>query len=134
LIRIEHIGIAVADLEKANRLFESLMGEAHYKIERVESEKVNTSFFKIGESKIELVASESEDSAISKFISKRGEGMHHIALEVRDIHQEISRLQAAGFEFINPVPKAGADRKMIVFLHPRSTGGVLVELTQDIGE
>ncbi len=134
MIRIEHIGIAVTDLNKANSLFELLMGAPHYKIERVESERVNTSFFRIGESKIELVASESPDSAISKFIAKRGEGIHHIAFEVQDIRQEMSRLQQAGFEFINTEPKPGADNKMIAFLHPRSTGGVLLELTQEVSK
>jgi len=134
LIRIEHIGIAVSDLDKANKLFEALMGSCHYKVERVESEKVNTSFYRVGESKIELLASENPDSAISKFIGKRGEGMHHIAFEVGNIRKEIIRLQQAGFEFINVEPKKGADNKIIVFLHPRSTGGVLVELTQEVTE
>jgi len=134
LIRIEHIGIAVSDLDKANRLFEALMGAPHYKVERVESEKVNTSFFRIGESKIELLSSEATDSAISKFISKRGEGIHHMAFEVEDLVGEIKRLQNEGFEFINTEPKAGADRKIIAFMHPRSTGGVLVELTQEISK
>jgi len=134
LIRIEHIGIAVSDLDKANKLFEALMGSGHYKVERVESEKVNTSFYRVGESKIELLASENPDSAISKFIGKRGEGMHHIAFEVGNIRKEIIRLQQAGFEFINVEPKKGADNKIIVFLHPRSTGGVLVELTQEVTE
>ncbi len=134
MIRIEHIGIAVSDLDKANKLFEALMGSGHYKVERVESEKVNTSFYRVGESKIELLASENPDSAISKFIGKRGEGMHHIAFEVGNIRKEIIRLQQAGFEFINAEPKKGADNKIIVFLHPRSTGGVLVELTQEVTE
>lgn len=134
MIRIEHIGIAVSDLDKANHLFEALMGAAHYKVERVASEKVNTSFFRIGESKIELIASDHEESSISKFISKRGEGIHHIAFEVDDLLSEMARLTNAGFEFINAEPKNGADHKIIAFLHPRSTGGVLVELTQEIRE
>jgi len=130
--KVEHIGIAVKDLDKSNELFSKLFGKDHYKIEKVESEKVSTSFFMLGETKIELVESTSQDSAISKFIEKKGEGIHHIAYEVSDILKEMTRLKQEGFELLNDEPKKGADNKMICFLHPKSTNGVLVELCQEI--
>ena len=129
--KIEHIGIAVKDLQNSNALFSKLFGKDHYKIEAVESEGVQTSFFILGETKIELVASTGADSAIAKFIEKRGEGIHHIAYDVDDIESEMKRLKAEGFEFINAAPKNGADNKKIVFLHPKSTNGVLVELCEE---
>jgi len=130
--KVEHIGIAVKDLDKSNELFSKLFGKDHYKIEKVESEKVSTSFFMLGETKIELVESTGQDSAISKFIEKKGEGIHHIAYEVSDILKEMTRLKQEGFELLNDEPKKGADNKMICFLHPKSTNGVLVELCQEI--
>lgn len=132
LQKIEHIGIAVKHLDNSNALFEKLLGSAHYKIEQVLSEGVNTSFFKIGESKIELLSAENEDSAIAKFIEKRGEGIHHIAFEVEDIAAEMERLRAEGFKLLNEVPKKGADNKLICFVHPKTANGVLVELCQEI--
>lgn len=129
--KIEHIGIAVKHLQEANQLFEKLFGRAPYKEERVESEQVTTSFFQLGETKVELLDSDSENSAISKFISKRGEGIHHIAFEVEDIRAEMQRLEQEGFTLLNDEPKAGADNKLVAFLHPKTTGGVLVELTQE---
>ncbi len=132
MIRIDHIGIAVRQLADSNELFRRLLGEAHYKVETVESERVATSFFHIGESKIELLEASDPDSPIAKFIEKRGEGIHHIAFEVDDIHAEIKRLVAEGFIPLNPEPKRGADNKLVAFLHPKSAGGVLVELCQSI--
>lgn len=129
--KIEHIGIAVKDMSNSNALFSKLFGKEHYKIEAVESEGVQTSFFLLGDTKIELVASSSDNSAIAKFIEKRGEGIHHIAYDVDDIEAEMARLKSEGFEFINAAPKDGADNKKIVFLHPKSTNGVLVELCQE---
>lgn len=129
--KIEHLGIAVKDLEAANKLYSVLLNTAPYKQEGVESEGVITSFFKIGESKIELLAATNPESPIAKFIEKRGEGIHHIAFDVTDIDAEISRLQAEGFELINKTSKPGADNKLIAFLHPKSTGGVLVELCME---
>jgi methylmalonyl-CoA/ethylmalonyl-CoA epimerase len=129
--KIEHIGIAVKDLENSNGLFKKLFGNEHYKIEKVESEGVSTSFFLLGETKIELVASTSNDSSIAKFIEKKGEGIHHIAYAVDDIVSEMERLKKEGFELINQQPKDGADNKLICFLHPKSTNGVLVELCQE---
>lgn len=129
--KIEHIGIAVKNLNQSNALFARLFGEGHYKIERVESEGVSTSFFKLGETKIELLEATREDSAIARFIEKRGEGIHHIAYEVDNLEQEISRLSAEGFEVLNNKPKDGADNKRICFLHPKGTNGVLVELCQE---
>lgn len=129
--KIEHLGIAVKDLEASNQIFEDLLGEAPYKSEEVESESVITSFFHSGESKIELLQATSEDSAIAKFIDKRGEGLHHIAFVVDDIHAEIDRLMSKGYKMIHEKPKAGADGKIIAFLHPKSSNGVLVELCQD---
>lgn len=129
--KIEHIGIAVKSLEQSNDLFKKLFGKEHYKIEKVESEGVNTSFFMLGETKIELVQATNETSAISKFIEKKGEGIHHIAYEVDNIEQEMERLKLEGFELIHTQPKDGADNKKICFLHPKSTNGVLVELCQE---
>jgi len=132
MIRIDHIGIAVRDMSTSNELFRKLLGEAHYKVEAVESEHVITSFFKIGESKIELLEASDPESPIAKFIEKRGEGIHHIAFEVEDIRAEIARLVGEGFVALNPEPKRGADNKLVAFLHPKSSGGVLVELCQSI--
>lgn len=131
--KIEHIGIAVKNLEASNELFEKLFGLAAYKEEAVASEKVTTSFFQMGETKIELLEGES-DSAIGKFIEKRGEGIHHIAFDVEDIYAEIKRLESEGFELINKEPKKGADNKLVCFLHPKSANEVLVELCQEIKE
>lgn len=130
--KIEHIGIAVKDIENSNHLFASLFGEQHYKTEQVESEGVMTSFFKCGPNKIELLQATSEDSPIAKFIEKKGEGIHHIAFAVDDINSEIERLTNEGFRMIHEKPKKGADNKLIAFLHPKSTNGVLIELCQDI--
>ncbi len=132
MLRLEHIGIAVRQLEESNELFRKLLGAAHYKIESVESEHVSTSFFKVGETKIELLEATHPDSAIAKFIEKRGEGIHHLAFEVADIRAEISRLESEGFVPLNQEPKRGADNKWVAFLHPKSTNGVLVELCQNI--
>ncbi len=131
-MKVEHIGIAVKDLKNANKLFGALFGEEQYKIEGVESEGVNTSFFKMGKTKIELLEATNPDSPIAKFLEKRGEGIHHIAFEVKDIEKEIKRLQKEGFTVLNETPKLGADNKRICFLHPKSTGGVLIELCQEI--
>ena len=130
--KIEHIGIAVKDIEKSNDLFKALFGKRHYKIEDVESEGVKTSFFKCGPNKIELLQATKEDSPIAKFIEKKGEGIHHIAFAVNNIEKEIERLKEEGFQMIHKAPKKGADNKLIAFLHPKSTNGVLVELCQDI--
>jgi len=131
MLKIEHIGIAVNSLEEANSKYEKLLGRAPYKTESVASEGVNTSFFKLGESKLELLEASSENSPIKKFIDKRGEGMHHIAFEVEDIHSEIERLVGEGFELIGEGPKDGADNKLVCFFHPRSTNGLLIELCQE---
>ena len=128
--KIEHIGIAVENPEKSNEIFEKLFGKTSYKTELVESEGVKTYFYKIGESKIELLEATKEDSPIKKFINKRGQGMHHLALHVEDIHSELARLTNLGFEAIEDI-KQGADNKLICFLHPNSTGGVLIELCQE---
>ena len=130
--RIEHIGIAVKDLEAANELYESLLGVRPYKEEAVASEGVRTSFFRTGESKVELLEAMDESSAIARFIEKRGEGIHHIAFEVENIEEEMERLKAAGFRILNEKPKRGADNKLVCFVHPRSANGVLVELCQEI--
>lgn len=129
--KIEHLGIAVKNIEESNELFSKLLNTEPYKQEIVESENVITSFFQIGESKIELLQATSEDSAIHKFIDKKGEGLHHIAYDVTDIHTEIKRLKAEGFEMIHENPKVGADNKLIAFLHPKSTNGVLIEICQE---
>tara|TARA_B100001559_G_C16324906_1_gene540573 strand:+ start:383 stop:784 length:402 start_codon:yes stop_codon:yes gene_type:complete len=130
--KIEHIGIAVRDLKKSEDLFEKLLGKKPYKKEEVASEGVVTSFFKIGNQKIELLKGNNSESPIQKFIEKRKEGVHHIALHVDSIQKEVERLENLGFEFISTIPKKGADNKMIVFLHPKTTNGVLVELCEDI--
>ena len=130
--KIEHIGIAVKDLEVSNTLFEKLFGAAAYKSEVVESEGVTTSFFLNGPNKIELLAATNPDSPIAKFIEKKGEGIHHIAFDVEDIVSEITRLQKEGFVVLNETPKKGADNKLVAFLHPKSTNGVLIELCQEI--
>jgi methylmalonyl-CoA/ethylmalonyl-CoA epimerase len=130
--KIEHIGIAVKDLEVSNLLFAKLLGKPHYKVETVESEHVNTSFFQTGESKIELLNATSADSAIAKFIEKKGEGIHHIAFAVEDIEAEVERLKGEGFQAISDKPKKGADNKLVFFFHPKSTNGVLIELCQEI--
>lgn len=129
--KIEHIGIAVKDLEKSNELFGKLFGSPHYKVESVESEGVKTSFFKAGPNKIELLEGTTPESPISKFIAKKGEGIHHIAFAVDDILAEVNRLKDEGFIVLNETPKKGADNKLVVFLHPKSTNGVLIELCQD---
>jgi len=130
--KIEHIGIAVTDLKKSEDLFEKLLGKKPYKKEEIASEDVVTSFFKIGNQKIELLKGNNSGSSIQKFIEKRKEGVHHIALHVDSIQKEVERLENLGFEFISSIPKKGADNKMIVFLHPKTTNGVLVELCEDI--
>lgn len=132
--KIEHIGIAVKDIDASNELFASLFGKEHYKIEDVESEGVKTSFFECGPNKIELLQATNEESPIAKFIEKKGEGIHHIAFAVDDIESEIARLTGEGFKMIHEKPKRGADNKLIAFLHPKSTNGVLIELCQDIKE
>ena len=130
--KIEHIGIAVKDLEQSNQLFASLFGKPHYKIEEVLTEGVKTSFFKSGPNKIELLEATKLDSPIAKFIEKKGEGIHHIAFAVDDIKSEVKRLKKEGFVVLNETPKKGADNKWVVFLHPKTTNGVLIELCQEI--
>ena len=132
--KIEHIGIAVKNLETSNALFAALLGEPHYKIEEVPSEHVKTSFFKSGPNKIELLEATDNKSPIAKFIEKKGEGVHHIAFAVEDIKLEIKRLKLAGFNILNETPKKGADNKLVAFLHPKSTNGVLIELCQNIND
>ncbi len=129
--KIEHIGIAVKNIKESNELFKKLFGKEHYKVESVESEGVSTSFFMLGETKIELLEATTENSSIAKFIEKKGEGIHHIAYEVDNIESEMARLKNEGFELIHPQPKDGADNKKICFLHPKSTNGVLVELCEE---
>lgn len=129
--KIEHLGIAVKDIAASNEIFTDLLGTPPYKEEVVESEGVITSFFQIGESKIELLQATHENSPIHTFIEKRGEGMHHIAFAVDDIQSEIKRLMDKGYRMIHEAPKAGADGKIIAFMHPKSSNGVLVELCQD---
>lgn len=131
MIRVEHIGIAVKDLKASIPLFEKLLNSNCYKTEKVEGEAVNTAFFKQGETKIELLESISADGVIAKHIEKRGEGLHHIAFEVEDIYSEIQRLKNEGFVLLNETPKQGADNKLVCFLHPKSTNGVLIELCMD---
>jgi methylmalonyl-CoA/ethylmalonyl-CoA epimerase len=130
--KIEHIGIAVKDIEAANELYTKLLGISPYKNEEVASEMVTTSFFKTGDSKVELLEAKSPDSAISKFIEKKGEGLHHIAFEVDDIISEMENLKKMGFTLLSDSPKRGADNKLICFIHPKSANGVLVELCQEI--
>ncbi len=129
--KIEHLGIAVRDLEKANATYEKLFGVPPYKIEEVASEGVKTSFFKCGENKIELLEATNPDSPIARYIEKKGEGIHHVAFSVNDIKAEVERLKAEGFVVLNEEPKKGADNKWVVFLHPKSSHGVLVELCQE---
>jgi len=130
--RIEHIGIAVSDIENSNKVFEKIFGKENFKEEKVESEGVITSFFQIGETKIELVAATNPDSPISKYLEKNREGMHHIAFDVEDIEKEMDRLKKEGIRLLNDTPKKGADNKLICFLHPKDTNGVLIELCQEI--
>lgn len=132
LKKIEHIGIAVKNLTASNLLFEKLTGAAPYKTETVESEKVSTSFFRSGPGKIELLEATAAESPIAKFIEKKGEGIHHIAFEVDDIIAEMTRLRVEGFILLSEEPKQGADNKLVCFLHPKSTNGVLIELCQEI--
>ena len=132
LENIEHIGIAVKNAEESMKLFNALLNTKPYKEEAVISENVRTIFYKTGETKIELLESSNDESAIAKFIEKKCEGIHHIAFAVKDIYTEIERLKAEGFVFVNETPKKGADNKLIVFLHPKSSNGVLIELCQEI--
>ena len=133
MIRIEHIGIAVRDLAKAEALYARLLGTPAYKREMVESEGVITSFFRAGPNKVELLESIGADGPIARSIEKRGEGIHHIAFEVEDIRAEMERLRSAGFQLLSDEPKPGADNKLVCFVHPRSANGVLIELTQEMG-
>lgn len=128
---LEHIGIAVKNIDESNKLFAALLGREHYKIEEVASEGVRTSFFDIGGVKIELLEATRPDSPIAKFIEKKGEGIHHLAFEVFDLQNSIKKYESNGFQLINAEPKKGADNKLIAFLHPKSTNGVLVELCQE---
>jgi methylmalonyl-CoA/ethylmalonyl-CoA epimerase len=133
MLKVEHIGIAIKDFAVSVPLFEKLLGSACYKKEHVESEQVNTAFFKIGESKIELLESADSNGVIARFIEKRGEGIHHIAFEVADIALEMERLKKEGFTLLNETPKRGADNKIVCFLHPKGTNSVLIELCQEAG-
>jgi methylmalonyl-CoA/ethylmalonyl-CoA epimerase len=130
--KIDHIAIAVKSLTTSIPLFEKMLGNPCYKIEEVESERVKTAFFQTGESKVELLEGMDPEGVIAKFIAKKGEGLHHVAFGVQDILGKVAELKSEGFEFISEIPKKGADNKLIVFLHPKSTNGVLVELCQDI--
>ena len=130
--KIEHIGIAVNNIEEANKTYEKMLGVAPYKLEEVESEGVITSFFQTGESKIELLEATKKDSPIDKFIEKKGEGIHHIAFDVEDIEAEMDRLRDEGFKVLNEKPKKGADNKLVCFVHPKDCNGVLIELCQEI--
>lgn len=130
--KIEHIGIAVKNLKESNSIYSKIFNQTPYKTEEVASEHVNTSFFKVGESKIELLEATNPESAIAKFIDKKGEGIHHIAFDVEDIYAEITRLKAEGFVILNENPKKGADNKLVCFVHPKSANGVLIELCQEI--
>jgi methylmalonyl-CoA/ethylmalonyl-CoA epimerase len=132
MLKVEHIGIAVRTLADSVPLFEKLLNSQCYKTEKVESEKVNTAFFKKGDTKIELLESIDATGVISKFIEKKGEGLHHIAFEVADIEAEMERLKNEGFVLLNDKPKKGADNKLVCFLHPKNTNGVLIELCQEI--
>jgi methylmalonyl-CoA/ethylmalonyl-CoA epimerase len=131
MLKVEHIGIAVRNLNTAIPVYEKLLNSGCYKTERVAAEMVNTAFFKAGDTKIELLESTAPDGVIAKFIEKKGEGMHHIAFAVTDIHAEMQRLKDEGFVLLNPEPKEGADNKLVCFLHPRETNGVLIELCMD---
>ncbi len=133
MLKVEHIGLAVKNFADAIPLFEQLLSTPCYKTETVAAEKVNTAFFKVGETKIELLESTDPDGIIAKFIEKKGEGMHHIAFEVADIEAEMIRLTGLGFQLLNESPKRGADNKLVCFLHPKGTNGVLVELCQESG-
>ena len=128
--KIDHIGIAVKDLKKSNNIFRKILGEPHYKEETIEQERVVTSFFQIGESKIELLSSTEEGSPIEKYLNRNSEGIHHISFEVEDIYLEIKRLENEGFSFIEPKIRDGADNKRIAFLHPKEANGILIELSQ----
>ncbi len=130
--KIEHLGIAVKNLVEANEVYSKLFNQEPYKLETVESEGVSTSFFKVGENKIELLEATNPDSAIAKFIEKKGEGIHHVAFDVADIYAEMERLRSEGFIILNEEPKKGADNKLVCFVHPKSANGVLIELCQDI--
>jgi methylmalonyl-CoA/ethylmalonyl-CoA epimerase len=132
--KIEHIGIAVKDIKVSNELFSKLLNTLPYKMEEVENEGVITSFFKVGDTKIELLQATNAESAIAKFIEKKGEGIHHIAFGVGNVQNDIERLLSVGFDMINTMPKEGADNKLIAFAHPKSTNGVLVELCEDKSE
>ena len=132
LLNIEHLGLAVQDLDAATALYTTLLGVAPYKTEPVASEAVDTVFFRVGGSKIELLAATSPDSAIARYLEKKPEGIHHVAFEVADIEAEMVRLRAEGFQLLNETPKRGADDKLVCFVHPKSAGGVLVELCQTI--
>ena len=131
--KVEHIGIAVKDIKASSSLYETLLGVPSYKTELVSSEAVQTAFFQVGESKIELLSATAENSVIAKFIAKKGEGIHHIAFEVDDIYAEMKRLKSDGFTLLNEEPKKGADNKLVCFVHPKGTSGVLIELCQDLG-
>ncbi len=133
MLKIEHIGIAVKDLSASIQLFEKMLNTPCYKFEEVTSENVSTAFFKKGDTKIELVASTTEDGVIAKYLAKKGEGMHHIAFDVADIYAEMKRLVEEGFTLLHETPKEGADNKLVCFLHPKGTNGVLIELCQEIG-
>ena len=130
--KIEHLGIAVKDIKAANETYAKLFNQAPYKQEEVESEGVSTSFFMIGNNKIELLEATNPDSAIAKFIEKKGEGIHHVAFDVEDIYAEMERLRQEGFTILNEEPKKGADNKLVCFVHPKSANGVLIELCQEI--
>jgi methylmalonyl-CoA/ethylmalonyl-CoA epimerase len=132
MLKVEHIAIAVKDLAKSNPLFEKLLNIEPYKQETVESEKVKTSFFKVGETKIELLEAINNEGPIAKFLETKGEGLHHIAFEVKDIKAEMARLKGEGFILLSEEPKKGADNKLICFVHPKSTNGVLIELCQEV--
>lgn len=132
--KIEHLGIAVKNLVEANEVYSKLFNQEPYKLETVESEGVSTSFFKVGENKIELLEATNPDSAIAKFIEKKGEGIHHVAFDVDDIYAEMERLRKEGFTILNEEPKKGADNKLVCFIHPKSANGVLIELCQEIRE
>lgn len=132
MLKIEHIGIAVKNISESVKLFETLLNTSSYKTEVVDSEKVTTAFFKMGESKVELLEASSPESAIAKFVENRGEGLHHIAFEVEDIEQEMARLKEKGFHLLRDKPFRGADNKIVCFIHPKSCNGVLVELCQEI--